>query len=152
MIKIREIHHDDLVLLKGLLMELQESSQTLHAPDSINFDLRLEEMGSLPSIYSNIIAAEGKKVVGFLSMICYKTFSHRGGTALITELIVTEKFRRKGVGSMLIEKAAKIAKDRGMDELEVGTEKENETAQAFYRKSGFPMEYVLFGNIFSGSN
>ena len=151
MIKIREIYHDDLDLIKGLLKELQQPMQVQYDLESINFDLMLEEMGSLPPIYSNIIAVEGRKVVGFLSMICYKTFLNRGGTALITELVVSEKFRRKGVGSMLIEKAVKIAKQRGMDELEVGTDKDNEIAKAFYRKKGFPTEYVLFGNIFSGN-
>ena len=149
MIKIREIHHEDLDLLMGLLKELHERSQTLHDPDSINLDLMLEEMGNLPSIYSNIIAMEGQKAVGFLSMISYKTFLHRGGTALINELVVSENHRRKGVGSMLIQKAIEIAKQKGMDELEVGTEKENKIAKAFYRKSGFHTEYVLFGNIFS---
>ena len=149
MIKIRDIHHGDLDLLKGLLKELEESSQTLHDPESINFDLMFEEMGRLPSIYSNIIAMEGRKAVGFLSMISYKTFLHRGGTALINELVVSEKYRRKGVGSMLIQKAIEIAKQNGMDELEVGTEKENKSAQSFYKKSGFDKEYALFGNVFS---
>ncbi|HEB32567.1 MAG TPA: GNAT family N-acetyltransferase [Spirochaetes bacterium] len=121
MIKIREIYHDDLDLLKGLVKELQQSTQWRHDLDSINFDSMLEEMGSLPSIYSNIIAMEGRKAAGFLSMICYKTFLNRGGTALITVLIVSGKYRRKGVGSMLIEKAVEIAKQIGMDELEVGT-------------------------------
>ena len=50
---------------------------------------------------------------------------------------------------MLIQKAVEIAKQKGMDELEVGTEKENKTAQSFYKKNGFDTEYVLFGNIFS---
>ncbi len=148
MIKIREIYHDDLDLLKDLLKELQQSTQTQHDLENIDFDLMLEEMVSSPSIYSNFIAMEGRKAAGFISMICYKTFLNRGGTALITVLIVSEKCRRKGVGSMLIEKAVKIAKQRGMDELEVGTDKDNEIAKAFYRKE-FPTEYVLFGNIFS---
>lgn len=151
MIKIREIYHDDLDLLKSLIRELQQTMQTQHDLEGINFDLMLEEMSSLPSIYSNIIAEDDLKVVGFLSMICYKTFLNRGGTALITELIVSKKYRSKGVGGVLIEKALEIAKQRGMDELEVRTDKENEIAQAFYKKSGFHTEYVLFGNIFSGS-
>jgi ribosomal protein S18 acetylase RimI-like enzyme len=151
MIKVREIYHDDLDFLKDLIKELQQTMQTQHDLESINYDLMLEEMGSLPSIYSNIIAVEDLKVVGFLSMICYKTFLNRGGTAMITELIVSIKYRRKGVGGVLIEKAVEIAKHRGMDELEVGTDQENEIAQAFYSKSGFHTEYVLFGNIFSGN-
>lgn len=150
MINIREIHQDDLDLIKGLLKELQQTMKVKHDLDNINFDLMLEKMERSPSIYSSIIASEGRKVVGFLSMICYKTFLNTGGTGLITELVVSEKYRRKGIGSMLIEKAVEIAKQRGMDELEVGTDMDNEIAKAFYRKE-FHTEYALFGNIFPGT-
>ncbi len=37
---------------------------------------------------------------------------------------------------------------RGLDELEVGTEKTNQGAQRFYQKCGFDQEYVLLGMEF----
>jgi ribosomal protein S18 acetylase RimI-like enzyme len=149
MLKIREVCHQDLDSIKDLLIELQETTQTQEDLRSIDFDDMLDEMRHLPSIYSNIVAVDDKKAVGFLSMICYKTFLHRGGTALITELIISKSCRRKGIGRMLIEKAVEIAKQNGMDELEVGTEKENNIAKTFYRNTGFNIEYVLFGKTFS---
>ena len=149
MLKIREVCHGDLDSIKDLLKELQAFTQIKKDLDSINFDNMLDEMRSLPSMYSNIIAVEDKKAVGFLSMICYKNFLHCGGTALITELIVSNHFRRRGIGKKLIEKAIEIAEQNGMDELEVGTEKENKIAKTFYRNTGFKTDYLLFGKIFS---
>ena len=48
----------------------------------------------------------------------------------------------------MVERAKEEALRRGMDELEVGTEKTNEGAQAFYKKCGFDEEYVLLGMEF----
>ncbi len=42
------------------------------------------------------------------------------------------------------------ARRRGMDEIEVGTEKTNLAAQRFYRRVGFDEEYVLLGEDFHG--
>ncbi|MDD5601285.1 MAG: GNAT family N-acetyltransferase [Actinomycetota bacterium] len=96
---------------------------------------------------SNVAVKDGD-IIGFISIIFYKTLFHSGGTALINELIVSEDYRRKGVGKKLISKAIKIAKQRGMDEIEVGTEKKNIIAQSFYKKCGFNNEYILLSKTF----
>ena len=84
-------------------------------------------------------------MVGFLSMVFYKTFLHKGGTALINELIVAKSHRNKEIGKMMIEKAIQSAKSKGMDEIEVGTEVSNKKAQNFYKNAGFNADYVLLG-------
>lgn len=81
-------------------------------------------------------------------MVFYKTVFHRGGTALINELIVTRKHRGRGIGTKLVEAAVREAKARGMDEIEVGTEKGNGRAIGFYQANGFDEEYVLLGREF----
>ena len=101
-----------------------------------------------PEIYSNYVATENDKIVGFLSIVFYKTFLHKGGTALINELVVAEAHRNKGIGRRLIQKAIQSAKSRGMDEIEVGTEISNTIAQNFYKKVGFNEEHVLLGREF----
>jgi ribosomal protein S18 acetylase RimI-like enzyme len=103
------------------------------------------EMENFSQVYLNLIAEIDNQVVGFISLIFYKTFFHTGGTALINELIVEKNLRGVGVGRKLIEEAVKEAKKRGMDEIEVGTEKTNLDAQSFYRKAGFDEECLLFG-------
>lgn len=95
--------------------------------------------------YRNIVACIDDLVVGFLSMVYYKSFYHVGGTALINELIVSEYYRKKGIGRALIQYAINLSKRDGMDEIEVGTEKDNTSAIEFYRSVGFDEEYVLLG-------
>jgi ribosomal protein S18 acetylase RimI-like enzyme len=47
-----------------------------------------------------------------------------------------------------VEWAVAAAKEAGLDEIEVGTEKDNTGAIAFYRRTGFCEEYVLLGKEF----
>ncbi|HWQ04398.1 MAG TPA: GNAT family N-acetyltransferase [Longilinea sp.] len=108
----------------------------------------LEYVSANPEIYLTLVAEDENQVVGLLSLVFYRVWFHPGGTALITELIVDEQFRGKGIGANLIEEAVKAARARGMDEIEVGTERENSGAQRFYRRCGFDDEYVLLSKEF----
>lgn len=48
----------------------------------------------------------------------------------------------------MIDEAINVARVRGMDEIEVGTERENSGAQRFYRRCGFDEEFVLLSKEF----
>lgn len=144
-IQIREVEEKDLGVLNDLLKELNEtidSPKRTAVPEASRI---YREMNRSPAVYANYVAVASGKVVGFLSMILYKTFLHTGGTALVNELIVAGGVRGKGVGKKLIARAILAAKQKGMDELEVGTELTNKNAQEFYRKCGFEQEYLLLG-------
>jgi ribosomal protein S18 acetylase RimI-like enzyme len=84
-------------------------------------------------------------VVGMISMVFYSSALHRTGTALINELIVAPGYRSKGIGTQLLTPCVDLAKKRGFDEIEVGVEKANTTAAAFYRRNGIDKEYILLG-------
>jgi GNAT superfamily N-acetyltransferase len=137
----------DLKAVSDLLNELKEAAST---------DLDFHEEGLKTvfqamddsNVYLNVVAEVDGKIAGFISVVFYKTLFHMGGTALINELIVSRNYRGKGIGRLLIERAKEEAITRGMDELEVGTEKTNEGAQAFYKKCGFDEEYILLGMEF----
>jgi len=154
MVQIREINTADkknLKEIRNLLKELQETAECEHELDNIEMENIFEEMDASPNFYLNYIAVDEDKegkVVGFISIIFYKTLFHKGGTALINELIVSKDYRGKGVGRKLVEQAVQIARQRGMDEIEVGTEEENIKARNFYVKNGFDKEYILLGKIF----
>ncbi len=147
-VTIRQCVPGDLPAVRDLMQQLAE-----HARPANDFDLPgmariLEEMDGLPRIYLNLVATEGDRVVGFISVIFYRTLFHNGGTALINELVVDRAVRGGGIGSRLVAAAREEALARGMDELEVGTERGNRPARHFYRKCGFTEEYVLLGMEF----
>lgn len=148
MILIRELRKEDLVRLKVLLGELNNVLEIQHKINESKIDSVYIYMNKYPEIYSNQVAVENNKIIGFLSLLFYKSFLHEGGTALINELIVSERHRKKGVGKQLVHKAFELAKKRGLDEIEVGTELSNTIAQTFYKKIGFNDEFKLFGKVF----
>jgi len=148
MIIIRDLGKEDLISLKVLLDDLNNAIKFKHEINEKDLNSVYVNIDKYPEIYSNYVAIENDKIVGFLSIVFYKTFLHKGGTALINELIVAETHRNKGIGKKLIQKAIKSAKSRGMDEIEVGTEITNTKAQNFYKKAGFNEEYVLLGREF----
>jgi GNAT superfamily N-acetyltransferase len=148
MIDIRETQPDDLESIVALLGQLK-SSTALHGPVELaEVQKTYREMMRQPRVYRSFVAVEQQHVIGVLSMVLYKTLLHGGGTALINELVVSRSFRSRGVGRKLIERAVADARERGMDEIEVGTEQGNKTARRFYGSVGFDREYVLFGREF----
>lgn len=144
---VRLCTREDLPSVVDLMKELREVA---HGEQVSLNDVNkvFEIMETLPEIYLNMVAEISGRVVGFISVIFYKTVFHKGGTALINELIITESERGKGIGELLVQRAENEARRRGLDEIEVGTEKTNEAAQKFYRKCGFDEEYVLMGKEF----
>lgn len=147
-IVIRACREDD---LPDVLLLMQQLNEVTH--NMIHFSLgHLQElymeMAKQPNFYTNLVCELQGEVVGFLSLIFYRTLFHRGGTALINELIIDQEQRGQGLGRKLIEHAISEARARGMDEVEVGTETNNQAAQAFYRQAGFAKEYMLMGMVF----
>jgi ribosomal protein S18 acetylase RimI-like enzyme len=145
MIVVRDLRKEDLAALTNLLDDLNNALKVKHQFNEKDINLIYSDLSKYPEMYSNYVAIENDKVVGFLSMVCYKTFLHKGGTALINELVVAESHRNKGIGKLLIEKAIQLAESRRMDEIEVGTEVSNVKAQNFYKHAGFNEENVLLG-------
>jgi ribosomal protein S18 acetylase RimI-like enzyme len=145
MIDIRETRRQDLPGIVGLLNELAATLRDhdpvdLHAVQGV-----FQEMEKTKSHYVNLTALADNVIVGFMSLLLYKTLLHPGGTALINELVIAEGRRGRGIGGALIERAFDLARQRGVEEIEVGTEMENEGAKRFYRRHGFDTDYLLLG-------
>lgn len=55
----------------------------------------------------------------------------------IEDLLVTDKYRNKGVGQKLLSYCEKLAKQRGFERIGLGVGIENEPAKRLYQKLGF---------------
>jgi len=146
---VRLCLQEDLPAVVGLISQLAQVSEIKKEFSYQHFERMLIEMQSRPDMYANYVYVLDGKVIGFVSVVFYQTFFHKVGTAQVNELVVDEQFRGKGIGQALMKTAEQEARHRGMDELEVGTESNNLTAQKFYRKYGFDEEYVSFGMEFT---
>jgi len=146
---IRECLPEDLPAVVNLITQLARVTGNSKEFQIEHFEHMLHEMQSWPEMYTNYVHLTDGKVTGFISVVFYRTFFHRVGTAQVNELVVDLAHRGLGIGQALMKTAEQEARRRGMDELEVGTESENLDAQKFYRKYGFDEEYVLFGMEFT---
>ena len=132
--EIRELRKQDLPAIAALLSELTYSVQSAPNQEPGEIGSLVKDMGDKPELYANYVAVEQNTLLGLISIVFYQTLFHRGGTALIIELVVSKEHRRRGIGTQLLQRAVTEAKNRGMDEIEVGTENDNTAAQAFYKK------------------
>jgi ribosomal protein S18 acetylase RimI-like enzyme len=149
MLPVRPCLNEDLPAVVDLITQLAVVSGIKKEFSVSQFERLLTDMQSKPDSYANYVYLMEDKVVGFISVVFYQTFFHRVGTAQVNELVIDGYHRGMGIGKALMTAAENEARKRGMDELEVGTEKDNLEAQQFYRKYGFNEEYILFGKEFS---
>jgi GNAT superfamily N-acetyltransferase len=109
---------------------------------------RFGAMLELPQ-YALFVAEDDEgRVVGLLTASQRWTLWHAGPCALIEELVVDEKARRRGIGRALIQAALDWASAQGCSEVEVSTELDNSVARAFYRRLGFESEALLLEHEF----
>jgi len=85
------------------------------------------------------VADLDNEVVGYLNVNFRPFLRYAELIATIDELCVDERFRRHGVGRLLIETALQLARTRGAHHLELTTNKRRVDALDFYRSLGFDM-------------
>jgi ribosomal protein S18 acetylase RimI-like enzyme len=89
----------------------------------------LEQNGML------LLAYEGDKIAG--AALCYY-LPHPDGeaTLYIHELDTHPDFRQQGVATQLMQEAFRLAKEMDLDEVWIGADDDNPTANALYKKLG----------------
>jgi len=84
-----------------------------------------------------LLATDGDKGVGLIAMHWTAMLHHSQPVARITALIVREGARGKGVGRILVDAGAALARQAGCGLLELTTALHRTDAQAFYKALGF---------------
>lgn len=128
---IREAKNDDLQAIYELIDELEATHF-----EFTNFEKGFRFNSNQPNIYYYVAEHLGL-VVGFISIHTQFLLHHNGFIGEIQELIVSEKYRGKGIGQKLIKKAIELAETIGMEQLEVTTNIKRERTHQFYRKNNF---------------
>jgi ribosomal protein S18 acetylase RimI-like enzyme len=146
---IRSIEEWDISAIRTLILQLASDLGEVFDLDNAHYLLQYQAMQQYPDIYQNYVYCIDDEVVGFISLVLYRSFFHKKGTALVNELVVQKTHRNQKIGKALIEHAIEVALELGFDEIEVGVMNENTRALAFYRSNGFDEEYLLLGREFS---
>lgn len=91
-----------------------------------------------------LLAFDDVEPAGYISCHVQWLLHHAALIGEIQEMIVSEKFRSKGLGKLLMAELIKIAKSKGIDQLEVTSSKRREDAHRFYIREGFAQSHFKF--------
>ncbi len=119
-------------LILGLIHELAAYENAPKEVTNTVSKLIADGFGTNPVFTCNVAVANGQ-IIGFT--LCYISYSTWKGRCLYLEdFIVTEKWRRTGVGKQLFDQVYKEAEQMGAARLEWQVLNWNKPAIAFYKK------------------
>lgn len=84
------------------------------------------------------------ELIGFCAYAIVNNLWLAGYISYMYAMVVDEKHRGKGFGTMLIEESIKDSKDKGLKRLELDSGFHREKAHEFYMKLGFEKRAFLF--------
>jgi ribosomal protein S18 acetylase RimI-like enzyme len=142
LIQIREATPADVPALAGLLAELARGVEGFQELDIAMLQRNCRRMMAEARSFF-LLAIEGDAAVGCLSLSLRTTALHPGPSALIDELVVFSRARRRGIARQLIAAAIEKSRAAGCHEVEVSTLTTNTQARRFYKKCGFEENAVL---------
>lgn len=112
---VQEAKEEDLKDIYSLICELeQEQINQEHFRDVYNQGLKSPHVKFYVYFYE-------KKIIGFISLYIHQYLHHHGATGEIVELVVMPEYRGLRVGDRLLRHVEKIAKEKGLVELEIST-------------------------------
>ena len=115
-----------------LIKELAEYEHALDQVDNTVQQLQEDGFGAKPT-FECYVAEDNAQIVGFaLFYTSYSTW--KGNCLYLEDLLVTNSYRRKGVGKLLFDRVLQTAKDRGAGRFEWQVLEWNEPAINFYKK------------------
>jgi ribosomal protein S18 acetylase RimI-like enzyme len=84
------------------------------------------------------------KIIGFCSYAIVNNLWQAGYISYMYAMVVDEKYRGKGFGTLLMKEAIKDSKNKGLKRLELDSGFQREKAHEFYLKLGFEKRAFLF--------
>jgi len=137
-IVIRLAEPADQSVVYELICDLEDTKLDFESFKSIyNKNIRSTEV-----VY--LVAEYNKAVVGFLSIHVQRILHHTKPTCELQELNVFSEYRSMGIGTALMQEAERIAKELGLEEIELTTKVFRKRAQDFYNRLGYINSHLKF--------
>jgi len=131
-ISVRKGLKSDLSAALGLIKELALYE---NAPDEVIVtieDMERDGFGEDPVFYF-FVAEVDEKIVG-ISLYYVKYSTWKGKCIFLEDIIVTEQYRKHGIGKKLFDEVVKVSKELNVQRLEWQVLDWNEPAIRFYEK------------------
>jgi GNAT superfamily N-acetyltransferase len=143
---IREYQNGDAAALRQCVVILQDAERAIDPrllPGEVMADAYCTRIHARcrEAAGKIFMAEEDSLVVGFSTILADEPFTELddppGHYALITDLVVLESHRGRGIGRLLLERAEAYAKQAGAKELRIGVLSGNRMARQLYVDVGF---------------
>lgn len=132
MISIRKGNKNDISYALALVKELADYEK---APQEV--EVTMEEMtawGFGADKQFDFFVAEQNNIIVGMALFYYKYSTWKGKCLFLEDIIVTQSQRGKGIGKLLFEQVAKVAKEEKVRRMEWQVLDWNEPAIRFYKK------------------
>ncbi len=141
-ISIRKGLKDDLPQVLGLIKELAAYEKAPLEVAVTIAEMERDGFGENP-VFRFFVAEDGEKIVG-ISLYYIKYSTWKGKCVFLEDIIVTESYRKHGIGKKLFDPVVKVAKAMNARRMEWQVLEWNEPAIKFYEKldSHFDSEWV----------
>jgi GNAT superfamily N-acetyltransferase len=134
-ITVRMAAPDDWPAVAALLVELGRGVALGTADDATH---RLRFAGHIGQIATVTLVAElDGAVTGVIDMEYHQRLGDHRPQARVHDLVVTDRVRGRGVGSVLLRRAEELARKRGCFRMTLVTAAWREATIAFYEREGF---------------
>ncbi len=90
------------------------------------------------------LGIEDNHIIGFISLIIDYQLHHASKVATVEELIINNKYRNNGIGTMLLNKAIECARANNCVIIELTSNFSRQRAHKFYEKNGLKKESYKF--------
>lgn len=140
---IRSAKKNDIPIILGLLYELGRPKPKTDSDVEIFINLVKKQ---LTDSGKSILLAEndGVDVVGMASLIFLSRLNQNNPELYIPEFIVTEKYRKNGIGTKLMNACVSLAKKNQCDKIRLESGTFRKEAHQFYKNLGFESKSLSF--------
>ena len=149
--RIRLAEERDVARIVELYRELTITDSEIehrHDPSPADYQRVFAEIQSDPRQKLLVAELEGE-VAGTIVLLTVPNLSHNGTPwALLENLVVTERHRRRGLGRMLLEHAVGLARESGCHMVELCSDVRRLEAHRLYASMGFEARAHCFRRYF----
>jgi N-acetylglutamate synthase-like GNAT family acetyltransferase len=134
--QLREAKIEDIPELCELLNYLFEQEKEFKPNTEIQSN-GLRRIITQSAVGVIIIAIDSNKVIGMVNLLYTVSTALGSRVAILEDMIVSPKFRGKGVGSKLMNYSLDLANQKGCKRITLLTDYNNDGAHRFYQQHGF---------------
>lgn len=132
--KIRKGKKEDIPQVYDMVLELAAYENGLQEVNTTVEDMASDGFGSNP-VFGFYVAENHEGIIG-ISLYYFRYSTWKGKLLYIEDLVVKEQYRRKGVGTMLMEATLEEARRTNCNGVQWQVLEWNQPAIEFYKKYG----------------